>query len=137
LTLSSILETPFKANKTYSIMNLIRWILMIPFALLVAGIIGGLTNMLGLAWFGEWLGWIISGAFSASTFLLTSLWIAPVKSNRLKSILCIAIIILGLVSAIGGFMSELQVSSLAGITMAIFGIGFWSIEVDQIFNLKN
>lgn len=105
---------------------------MIPFALLVAGIIGGLTNMVAQAWFGEWLGWTISGAFSASAFLLTSLWIAPIKSNRLKSILCIAIIVLGLISAIGSFMSELQVSSLAGITMVIVGIGFWSTEVDQI-----
>lgn len=98
----------------------------------IAGIVGGLANMVAQSWFGEWIGWAISGFFSASIFLVVSLLIAPQRTNKLKSILSFIVVVLGAISAVGGFMSELQTSALAGVAMIMAAIGFWTQDVDEV-----
>jgi len=85
----------------------------------------------------EWLRWSTSGAFSATAFIIVGIKVAPSKSNAVKWVLISIIMILGLVSAVGAFIGDNPVSSLAGIAMFLVAGGFIKMDASEIASNEN
>ena len=114
-------------------MSVIRWILFIPTAFVASVIIGALANKVAGSFIGlEWLGWTTSGGFSAAAFVFIGIKVAPGKSNGVKWVLIVITMLSGFLSAIGAFISDNPISSLAGIAMVLVGAGFTRMDVSEI-----
>ena len=117
-------------------MKVIRWIGFIPLAFLGAVIAGVFGNFLGsvtnsffaldMPYFAE----SYSGAFSAITFVVVGLFISPNRTTIIKNILVGLIALIGILSAIGSFSSD---GNITGLVMFVVALSLFTVKL-EVFN---
>ena len=115
-------------------MTIVRWILFIPAAFIVAVLVGALTNIVFQSLFPEWISWGVSGIFSGFGFMLAGFKIAPKITKAVKWALIAIVGLLGLISSIGSLIGENKVAVMAGAFMVIIAILFMGKQIDEISN---
>ena len=113
-------------------MTIVRWLLFIPAAFVVAVIVGALMNFVSQIFFPEWISWCISGAFSGAGFMLTGFKVAPRITRTVKWILILIVGVIGLMSAIGSLIGENKTAVLAGAIMVVIAVSFIGKSIDEI-----
>ena len=105
-------------------LQLVRWALFLPVALVASVLVGAAGN-----WFAEfsgassWYIWLVSGTLSAAAFFYVAGRIAPQPSRVVKWVAVILVAGLGTMSALGSLLKGGEpVRALAGASMVILAI---------------
>jgi hypothetical protein len=111
-------------------MRILRWIAFLPVAAIV-GLIGGkLGDILGVFVFHgkNWAACLFSGFLTAGFFILAGLKVAPLRNSAVKWILIALCLAFGVMSVIGGFLSNEPVSAFAGFGMILAALAFFAMR---------
>ena len=117
-------------------MRILRWIAFLPAAAIV-GLIGGkLGDILGvLVFHGKtWSACLFSGFLATGFFILTGLKVAPLRNAVVKWILIALCLTFGVMSIIGGLLSNEPVSAFAGFGMILAALAFFAIRPQTVQN---
>ncbi|MDD3323646.1 MAG: hypothetical protein PHN38_00785 [Sulfurospirillaceae bacterium] len=117
-------------------MDFIRKILFIPIAFMasiLAGIFGFYFGQISESFFVIDIGMPqgASGIFSALAFVVVGLKLYPNPTNQIKNLLAILIIIFGIVSSFGSYMSG-DIGIITGVAMILGGIGAFRMSVEKL-----
>ena len=114
-------------------MTLLRWIFFVPIGFVASIVAGGVFEWMGpFLQFGEAARLICGGGVSAIVFFIAGMWIAPERNRLAKYALIVPIVLLGLISGIGGLLGEHKLISATGFSMAIVGIGLIRLQREEI-----
>lgn len=115
-------------------MLILRWIAFLPAAAIV-GLMGGkLGDILGvLVSHGKsWFGCLFSGLLTTACFILVGLKVAPLRNAVVKWILIALCLTFGVMSIIGGLLSNEPVSAFAGLGMILAALAFFAMRPQAI-----
>ena len=117
-------------------MRILRWIVFLPAAAIV-GLIGGkLGDILGVLVFHgkNWAACFFSGFLAAGFFTLAGLKVAPLRNSTARWILIALCLTFGVMSVIGGFLSNEPVSGFAGFGMILAALAFFAMRPQTVQN---
>jgi hypothetical protein len=117
-------------------MRILKWIAFLPAAAIV-GLIGGkLGDILGVLVFHgkNWAACLFSGFLAAGFFILVGLKVAPFRNSAVKWTLIALCLTFGVISIIGGFLSNEPVSAFAGFGMIVAALAFFAMRPQTVQN---
>jgi hypothetical protein len=109
----------------------LRWIVFLP-AAFVASCIAGILMKWGGQFYSEFMGFVLSGAFSGGAFICVGLYVAPVRNNLVKWILIIISLLFGITATAGSAYSDDKLKMAIGISMVLFSLVFTVLPADII-----
>ena len=130
-------QTVWKREKNTT-MHILRWIAFLPAAVIV-GLIGGkLGDILGVLIFHgkTWSSCLFSGFLAAGFFILAGWKVAPLCNAVVKWILIALCLTFGVMSIIGGLLSNEPVSAFAGFGTILAALAFFAMRPQTVQNHK-
>jgi hypothetical protein len=113
---------------------ILRWIAFLPAAFLAALIAGE-----GLYWggwfFGEFYGYLLSGAGSAAAFVAVGVFVAPKRNNAVKWFLVVISALIGVGAAIGTALGDDKLRMTAGVSMVLVSLALAFLPAEELMKI--